>query len=134
MHKSQNIIKTNFLLDFDWLFMFLLTVKFVKQSYLVQIFFFFLKNVLKETLYSSNTSFQTQWKYKKRSSKVRQILGLFLSLSCCNIGSNVGVEGLRVATKTKEKMFEGVWVKLESEESLQRLKLTKHLRLTLVFL
>ena len=57
-----------------------------------------------------------------------------MSLSCCNIGSNVGVEGLRVATKTKEKMFEGVWVKLESEESLQRLKLTKHLRLTLVFL
>ena len=57
-----------------------------------------------------------------------------MSLSCCNIGSNVGVEGLRVATKKKEKMFEGVWVKLESEESLQRLKLTKHLRLTLVFL
>ena len=65
--------------------MFLLTSKFVKNSQ-ARIFFIFLKNVLKETWDSFNTKFESPWKDRKSSYKVKQILGLFCHLIALILG------------------------------------------------
>ena len=67
--------------------MFLLTNKFVKNSHmLARIFFIFLKNVLKQTWMSFNTKFQRQWKDRKSSYQVKQILELFCNLIALILG------------------------------------------------
>ena len=58
----------------------LLTAKFVKNSHILDgNYFFFLKNVLKQSWNSFNTKFQPKCKAHKRSYKVRQILALFFA-------------------------------------------------------
>ena len=67
--------------------MFLLTNKFVKNSHmLARIFFIFLKNVLKQTWMSFNTKFQRQWKDRKSSYQVKQILEPFCNLIALILG------------------------------------------------
>ena len=59
--------------------MFLLPTKFAKNSNIwARIFFIVLKHVLKQTWNPFNTKFQPQWKDRKGSYQVRQVLGL-----CC---------------------------------------------------
>ena len=65
----------------------LLTAKFVKNSHIwPRIYFIFLKNVLKESWNSFNTKFQPQWKARKTSYQVRQILALFFYLIALILG------------------------------------------------
>ena len=85
--KVSKYFETDFLQSFLLLFMFLLTAKFVKNSHiLARIFFIFLKNAPKRTWNSFNTKFQPQWKDRKSSYKLRQILGLFRHLIALILG------------------------------------------------
>ena len=55
--------------------MFLITAPIDQNSHIkAKIYFIFLKNVLKQTWKSFNTKFRPQWKDRKSSYKVRQIL------------------------------------------------------------
>ena len=72
--KSLKILSNWFSSKFYFLFMFLLTTIFVKNSHiLARIFFIFLKNVLKQTWISFNTKYQLQWKDQKSSHHVKVI-------------------------------------------------------------
>ena len=56
----------------------LLTAKFIKSIHIWSgIYFIFLENILKQSWDSFNTKFQSQWKARKSSYQVRQILALF---------------------------------------------------------
>ena len=91
-------------------FMSLLIAKFVKNSHIqARIYFIVLKNVLKQTWNSLYTKFQPQWKDRKSSYQVRQILGLFCCLIALILGWN-SVKGLRVIKNVKGIKFERVWV------------------------
>ena len=86
--KVSKYYETDCLQNFLLFFMFLLTVKLVKNIHIeARIFSVFLKNVLKQTWNSLNTKFQLQWKHQNSSYQVRQILGLFLPLDCSNFRS-----------------------------------------------
>ena len=65
----------------------LLTAKFVKNSHiLARIYFIFLKNVLKQTWNFFNIKFRPQWKDRKSSYQVREILGLFYNFIALILG------------------------------------------------
>ena len=106
----------------------------MKNSHIsARISFIFLKVVLKGSWISFNTKFRPQWKDLKSSYKVRQSLAPFCHLNSLILGQS-SAKGLRVIKNDKEIKFEGVWREIESKQSFQRGCLTKHLRLTLVFL
>ena len=76
--------------------MFLLPTKFAKNSNIwARIFFIFLKHVLKQTWNRFNTKFQPQWKYRKSSYQVRQVIGL-----CCHLAALI--LGVKTVSKTLE--------------------------------
>ena len=76
--KVSKYYETDCLQKFLLLIMLLLTTKFVEGSHIsTRTFFFFLKNVRKQTWISFNTKFQSQWKVRESSNQVREILGLF---------------------------------------------------------
>ena len=67
--------------------MLLLTAPIVENSNIsARTYFTFLKNLLKQTWKSFNTKFQAQWKDRKNSYKVRQILELFGNLILLILG------------------------------------------------
>ena len=68
--------------DFVLLFIFLLTAKVVKTSHIyASISSLFLKIVLEQTWNCFNTKLQLQWKDRKSSYEVWQVLGPFLPLN-----------------------------------------------------
>ena len=114
--------------------MYLLTAKFVKNSYIqATIYFISLKNTLKQTWNPCNTKFHPQQKHQKSSYQVRRTLALFCNLICLISGHN-SIKALRVTKIVKEIKFEEVWGKLKSKKGFQIQSFTKYLRLTLVFL
>ena len=112
----ENDCLPNFLL----LFLFLLTAKFVKNYHIwAKLCVIFLKSALKQNWKSFNTKFQPQWKPRKSSYQVNQILALVCYLIALILGSK-SVKGFRVTKIVEEITFEGVWGELESKKSLQR--------------
>ena len=103
------------------LLMSLLKMKFVKNSHIWgKIYFFFIKNVLKQTRNSFNTKFQAQWKARRSSYQLKQILAVFCNLIPLILGQS-SVEVLGVTEIVKEIKFEGVLVKLESKKRFLRI-------------
>ena len=95
------------------LLMSLLKTKFVKNIHLLgKIYLMFLKNVLKQTRNSFNTKFQAQWKARKSSYQVRQILPLFCDLIPLILRQS-SVEVLGVTEIVKEIKFEAFLGKLK---------------------
>ena len=94
LHWKWNLIKlrkfwkyyeTDCLQNFLLLFMFLLAAKLVKNSHIyAKTVFTFAKSVLNQTWNSFNTKFEPQWEDRKSSYQVRQLLGVFWLLNCCN--------------------------------------------------
>ena len=59
----------------------LLTALIVKNSHILgRIYFIFLKNILNQTWKAFNTKFGPQWKDRKSSYQVRQVLAVFCKL------------------------------------------------------
>ena len=113
--KVSKDAETDCLQNFLFLFMFLLTAKFVKNSHIQsRTFFIFLKNVLKQIWNYFNTKFKPQWKDRKSSYKHRQILEPFCHLIALVLASS-RVKSLRVTKNVKRPEFEGVWGELESK-------------------
>ena len=82
----------------------LLTVKFGKGSHIwARIYLIFLKNVLKQNSNSFNIKFWPQWKDRKISYRVRQVLALFCSLAALILDSN-SVKGIRIIEIAKKKL------------------------------
>ena len=81
--KHRKVLKyyeTGCLQKFPLLFMFLLTVKLVKNSHIyTSIFFIFLESLLKQTF---NTKFQPPSKDRKSSYQLWNILGRFFIINC----------------------------------------------------
>ena len=73
------------------------------------------KNVLKQTLHSFNTKFQTEWKDRESSYHVTINLGLFCH-SIALISVLNSVKDLKVTKNVKEIKFGGVWGELESKK------------------
>ena len=116
-----------------WKF-FLLTASVLKISQIKYIIYFtFLKNVLNQTWRSFNIKLEPQWKDRKSSYQVRQILALFCNLIALILGWHC-VKGLRVNKIVKEIKFEGIWGELAVKKCFQRQSFTKYLRLTIVFM
>ena len=94
------------------LFVSLLIAKFFKSSHIsARIFFTFWKNVENKTWNSFDTKFQPQWKGRKSSYQVRQILGIFWSFSCCNfkfIAKRSLQKAFELPKNVKKIKFEGV--------------------------
>ena len=84
---------------------------------LVTIHFNFLRNILKQTRNSSNSNskLHPQWKARKSSYQVRQILAFFSDLIALILGDK-HVKGSRVRKIVKEINFEGVLEELESKK------------------
>ena len=134
--KHQKVSKhvNDCLQNFVLLFMSWWTAKFVKNSHIyARIYFVFLNIVLKQTWNSFNIKFEHQWKDRRNSYQIRQILALFCNLIAQILDYN-SVKGLRVIKIVKEITFEGIWGELESKKSFQRQSFTKYLRLNLVFM
>ena len=74
-----------------------------------------MKNVLKQTGKSLNTKFGPQWKNRKSSYQVGEILALFCKLIAVILGLNC-VKGLTVTKIFKKIKFEGVLGELESKK------------------
>ena len=109
--------------------MFLLTAEFVLNSHIkARIYFVFPKNVLKQTWNSFNTKFWSQWKDRKSSYQVREILALFCNLIALILSWN-SVKTLRNTKILEEIKFEGLWGELGSIKDFQRQSLTICLRL-----
>ena len=103
--KVPKYYKTDFLQNFLFFFMFLLTTKFVKNSHFWGIgFFIFLQNVLKETWISFYTKFAPQWNHQKSGYQVREVLELFCHLIALIIALK-SIEGRIVSKKLKEISF-----------------------------
>ena len=72
---------------FSFVFMSLLTAKFVKKSHIeARIYFIILKNVLKQTWNFFNTKFGPQWKNPKGSYQVRKVLAIFSNIIALILG------------------------------------------------
>ena len=95
-------------------FMSLLTAPFVKKIHiLARVYFIFLKNILDQTWKSCNTKIGPQWKDRKSSYEVIQVLALFCNLVTLVAGWNC-VKGLKVTKIGKYTKFKGAWSKLEA--------------------
>ena len=106
----------NFLL----LFMFLLTTKFVKNSDVpATILFLSIKIVLNQTWNCFIIKSQPQWKVRKSSYQVREILGVFFHLIAL-ILRKTRFKDLKVTKNVKEIRFEEAWGKIESKKSFQK--------------
>ena len=76
--RSPKFYENDSLQNFLLPFMFLLTAKFARDTHIwIRIFFFVVKNLLKQSLNSFNIKFQSQWKSRKNGYQVRQPLALF---------------------------------------------------------
>ena len=92
----------------------LLTAPFVQKIHiLARVYFIFLKNILGQTWKSCNTKIGPQWKDRKSSYEVIQILALFGNLVALVPGCNC-VKGLKVTKIGKYTKFKGAWSKLEA--------------------
>ena len=132
--KASKIYAIDCLQNFLSLFMSLLTVKFGKSSYFkARIYLIFLKNVLKQNWNSFNTKFWPQWKDRKYSYRVRQILTLFCNLTSLILGES-SVKGIRVTGIAKKIKFQGAWCELKPKKVYQRQPVTRHFGLILVFM
>ena len=115
-------------------FLCFLTASVLKSSHIKSIIYFiFLKNVLNQTWRSFNIKLQSQWKDRKSSYIVRQILALFCNLIALILEWHC-VKGLRVNKIVKKIKFEGIWGELAVKKCFQRQSFTKYLRLTIVFM
>ena len=86
--KVSKYYKTDCLVNFLSLSIFLLPTKSVKNSHTeARFFFILLKSVLKQIWNSNNAMFQPQGEDWKGSFKVRQISGLFCHLTAMILGS-----------------------------------------------
>ena len=85
----------------------------------VRIYFIFPRNVVKKLWKPFNIKFQLQWKSRKSSYQVRQILTLICSLIALILGKK-SAENLRVTKMFKEINFEGASAELESKKWFQR--------------
>ena len=105
--KVSKYYEIDCLQDSVFLFMFLLTVKFVNNSHIYEsIFLFLVTNVLKQTWNSFNTKFQPHWKDRKSTYQVRQIFGPFLLLICSDFRLKQ-LESLQSYQKTQRNE---VWI------------------------
>ena len=119
--KSQNIMNMIVSKIFFFFYMSLLTGLIVKTIiFWLEFTISFLKKVL-------NSKFGPQWKYRKSSYKVRQMLALICNLVVLILSSNCA-KGLRVTKIVKQIKFEAVWGKLEASNCFQRQSFTKYFR------
>ena len=91
----------------------------------------FQKKFLKQTWKSFSTKFRHQWKGRKSSYKVKQILKTFYNLIALILSQNC-LKGLRVTKIVQEIKFEEVSGELEAKACFHGLSFTKYSRLTLV--
>ena len=77
--------------------------------------------------------FGPQWKDRKSTYQVKQILPLFCNLIALILGQNY-VKGHRVTKIFKQIMFEGAWVEIEAENYFRRQLWTNLLRQAIVFM
>ena len=99
----------------------LLKTKFIKNSHISsKIYFFFLKNVLKQTRNSFNTKIQAQWKACSSNYQLKQILAVFCNLIPLILGQS-SVEVLGVTEIVKKIKFEGILDKWKSRKLFQRI-------------
>ena len=85
--KVSKCYETDCLQSFLLLLMHLLTAPNVKNShFLARTYFIFLKNVLKKTWKIFNTKFWPQWKDRKSSYQVSQIIALYCNLHAPILG------------------------------------------------
>ena len=118
--KVSKYYETNCLQNFLLLFMFLLTTKFVKNSDVpATILFLFIKIVLNQTWNCFIIKSQPQWKVRKSSYQVREILGVFFHLIAL-ILRKTRFKDLKVTKNVKEIRFEEAWGKIESKKSFQK--------------
>ena len=112
----------------------LFIVKFAKNSHLYsRICLIFLKNFLKQNWTSFNTIFWPQWKDRKSSYRIRQVLSFFSNLTSIILVEN-SVKGIKVTAIAKKIKFKEVWAELQPENGIQRIPVTKYRKLTLVFM
>ena len=112
----------------------LFIVKFAKNSHLYSsICLIFLKNFLKQNWTSFNTIFWPQWKDRKNSYRIRQVLSFFSNLTSIILVEN-SVKGIKVTAIAKKIKFKAVWGELQPENGIQRIPVTKYRKLTLVFM
>ena len=113
--KVSNYYDHGCLLNFLWLFRYLLTPQIVKNSHLlIAIDFFILKNTLDQTW---KTFYYQIW---KDTYEVRQVLALFYQLVAPKI--------------VKQIKFKGVWGRVRKKNCLMIESWTKFLRQTLFFM
>ena len=116
------------------LLMVLLTSKFDENIHIQsRIFFFFLKNVLKQTWNFFNTKFLTRWKDRNSSYKVRRMLGLFCHFIPLILCYN-SVKGFGVTKNSRKKIVWRGLRRVKIKKSFQRQYFTKYLKLTLVLM
>ena len=79
----------------------------------------FLKRRPKTKLKIFNTIFWPQWKDRRSSYRVRQILAHFCNLTAQILDKNT-VKGITVTKIAKEIAYKGVWGKLNPEKCIER--------------
>ena len=85
------------------------------------IYFIFLKNVVDQTWKVFNTKFGPKWKDPKSSYQVRQIIALFLQISCSNFKLKLSkvFELQKLSSKSNLQGLGRVWKKKEFPETIQ---------------
>ena len=92
--------------------------------FLAEIYFIFLESVVHQTSKAFNTKFGPQWKDRKTSSKVKQILAPFCKLVALILGQNY-IKVLRVSKCVKQIIFERVWWRVWSKKLFEETILAK---------
>ena len=92
---------------------------------------YFWKHVLDQTSNGFNPKFGPQWKDRKSSYRVNQILSLLFKLVTLILDWNY-VKGVRVKTLLKQINFDGALGELEGNYCFQRQSWPKYMRQTLV--